>query len=470
MKKFISVCIVLIFCCSCFSLVAVAETNVQGDYEYVVTDGEATIVKYKGNGGNITIPDTLGGAPVKVIGVSAFSGCEAILSVAIPHGVTLIGGSAFSGCTGLTRIEFPDSVKTIGRSAFSSCSALTAVTIPDGVTVLGEGAFSHCSALTDVTLGTGVATMGGEITTFGDSAFLWCSGLTRIQVKSGNAFYKSIDGVLFSKDGKNLLQYPAKKAGDSYTIPAGVITVGAYAFRDSTNLTSVTIPDSVKTLGCCSFYNCSQLSDVTLPDEIYIQESVFENTPFAGEDEVDSLAVYQKMVAFGRFYQEHHLAIAFFVGFLLISVPFWLVVLLRFIIKRRRRKKQQVRTRNLPPEQVVQEGAFCYCVNSQGVTITKYMGMWGDVVVPDTLGGVPVTQIGNYAFYGCRGLRSVILPHTVTLIGYGAFSYCQGLMRLVVPQGLERVDDQAFYGCSALEIVQTKAQDQKGDSPIPNKE
>ena len=61
---------------------------------------------------------------VKIIGESAFSGCNSLSSVVIPNSVTSIGKSAFQGCTGLASVTIPSSVTSIGSYAFFGCSSL----------------------------------------------------------------------------------------------------------------------------------------------------------------------------------------------------------------------------------------------------------------------------------------------------------------------------------------------------------
>ena len=47
----------------------------------------------------------------------------------------------------------------------------------------------------------------------------------------------------------------------------------------------------------------------------------------------------------------------------------------------------------------------------------------GDVMIPNTLGGYPVTSIGSSAFEGCTGLTSVTIPDSVTSICDYTFLY-----------------------------------------------
>jgi len=58
----------------------------------------------------------------------------------------------------------------------------------------------------------------------------------------------------------------------------------------------------------------------------------------------------------------------------------------------------------------------------------------GNVAVPNTLGGMPVTCIGDSAFYNCSDLTSVTIPNSITNIGPYAFESCSSLMSVTIPQ------------------------------------
>lgn len=79
--------------------------------------------------------------------------------------------------------------------------------------------------------------------------------------------------------------------------------------------------------------------------------------------------------------------------------------------------------------------------------------MTGDLVIPDTLDGLPVTAIGEGAFYEVVGLTSVKLPETVTVIGAGAFYCCTGLESVTLPDGLTEIGESAFYQCESLKEI-----------------
>lgn len=85
--------------------------------------------------------------------------------------------------------------------------------------------------------------------------FSYADGLQNIYVDPANANYKDIDGVLYSKDGKTLVQFPAGRSG-SCTIPAGVTAIGPGAFY-STHLTSLELPASMASIGDYAFASTS---------------------------------------------------------------------------------------------------------------------------------------------------------------------------------------------------------------------
>lgn len=85
----------------------------------------------------------------------------------------------------------------------------------------------------------------------------------RIQMLDGKYCITSSDGVIFSKDGKVLVSYPADKTGD-YQIPEGTESVNAGAFANAAGLTSVSIPRTLSHIGEGAFSRCEKLEAISV--------------------------------------------------------------------------------------------------------------------------------------------------------------------------------------------------------------
>ena len=224
------------------------------------------------------------GNGVTYIDNGAFHGCSSLTSISIPDSVTKIGSAAFDGCSSLTSISIPDSVTEIGSAAFQGCSSLTSISIPSGVTVIEDGTFIRCSSLTEIMIPSGVTGIGwmafegcsslthisipSGVTEISSGAFYDCSSLTSIDVAENNASYKSVDGILFNKNGTELIAYPAGKTSTSYAIPSGVTRISEYAFSYCSNLTSISIPSGVTEIGSEAFIECDSLTNIGIPSSV----------------------------------------------------------------------------------------------------------------------------------------------------------------------------------------------------------
>ena len=74
----------------------------------------------------------------------------------------------------------------------------------------------------------------------------------------------------------------------------------------------------------------------------------------------------------------------------------------------------------------------------------------GAVIVPDTLGGFPVTAIGSYAFYKIPGITSLTIPEGVDTIEFYACLHCTGLQTVSLPSTLKTMGNAVFSGCENL--------------------
>ncbi len=100
----------------------------------------------------------------------------------------------------------------------------------------------------------------------------------------------------------------------------------------------------------------------------------------------------------------------------------------------------------------VQAQDYIYETNNGAITIIGYTGSGGDVTIPATINGLPVTAIGNGAFNG-SALTSVTIPDSVTSIGNDTFSWCEYLSSVSIPNSVTKIGNDLFYRCLSLKNV-----------------
>ena len=248
------------------------------DYDYGVTVSDKNMFAYSENddgtvtitGGNIVtpkleIPAELEGKKVSAIGMNAFTGNNVITDLVIPEGVKSLDWYCFNTCENLETVTLPDSLEFIDSWAFERCSRLKTINVPANVTRINGGAFAQNSSMTSITC---------------DPA---------------NKNYVSVNGVLFTKDMKELVAYPGGIQG-GYTVPATVNHIGDAAFYGALGLDSVTILGNLDFIGFEAFAECSKLTDVAIRDGV----NYVGYWAFRGCDGIKSLTVPQSVTNIGN--------------------------------------------------------------------------------------------------------------------------------------------------------------------------
>src|ERR1017187_3193785 len=104
-----------------------------------------------------------------------------------------------------------------------------------------------------------------------------------------------------------------------------------------------------------------------------------------------------------------------------------------------------------------QDDDYAYTATNGTITITVYIGYGGDVTIPDTIDGLPVTSIGDEAFsayyWDRAGLTSVMIPDSVISIGDWAFEGCTDLTNAVIGNSVTNIGDYAFAFCDSLTAI-----------------
>ena len=423
---------------------------------------------------------------VTSIGDYAFDNCTSLTSIEIPSGVTSIGDGAFAYCTSLTSIEIPSGVTSIRDYAFDNCTSLTSIEIPSGVTSIRDHAFYNCTSLTSIEIPSGVTSIGNSafknctslasieipssVTSIGNEAFAYCTNLTSIEIPSGvtsienyafsnctslnsinvdkdNQSYSSEDGILFDKEKKKLITYPAGKKEKEYNIPSSVTSIGAGTFYGCRSLTRIEIPSSVTSIECLAFYGCTSLTSIEIPSSV----TRIAAQVFYGCTSLTSIEIPSSVTSIGMW--------AFYNCTSLTSIEI--------------------------PSSVASIGiyAFSRCVSLNSINVDKsnqeYSSEDGILFDKDKKElicypaekkekeyNIPssVTSIGTYAFGNCTNLTRIEIPSSVTSIGGGAFDNCTSLTRIEIPSSVTSIGTYAFSWCVSLNSINVDKSNQEYSS------
>jgi hypothetical protein len=376
---------------------------------------------------------------LKNIPSNMFRGCVSLLNITIPASVITIGSNAFQNCSSLTSITFDinSNLTSIGANAFESCTKLASITIPNSVTSIGANAFRQStdlstiifntnSKLTSINIGTfsdciNLVTINipSLVTSIGYQAFYNCNKLV-LSIASNNTSFSYDDRIIYNKTKTTLVQYLIYDTV-TYTIPDFITKIGTGAFYGLTSLTTVVIPGSVTSIENDAFNNCTNLKTVVFTNNV----PTLATNAFSNIDA--SAAVYYLD-------NTNNIDLASYFG----SRVFSLLENKKFSINR---VGGSTVTRNTIT-------GFNPIALSAGYDKTLFNGP-----IPISLGGFPITHIGNNAFQGCTGLTSLMIPNPIVNIGVGAFQECSNITSITISNSVQYIYKNAFLGCTKLVSV-----------------
>ncbi|MGN1044969.1 MAG: leucine-rich repeat protein, partial [Candidatus Methanomethylophilaceae archaeon] len=326
----------------------------------------------------------------------------------------------------------------------------------------------------------------------------------------------SDNGVLFNKDGTELLAYPAGKTASSYAIPEDVTTIGNYAFYGCTSLTSVTVPEGVLTFGNYAFSVCTSLADVTVANGLKTvgnyafsvctsltsvslpgTVTTIGSNAFEGCTSLASIVIPRDTTTIGDFAFHNCTSLAS------VTLSDSVVSISHHAFDGCKALPSITITKNVA---TLGSLVFYGCTSLTSIDVSEdnenyssYEGvlfnkdgteLWNypvgrtdssytipdgvkstvmyafrcssvtDVVVPEGF-----TSFGVASFYGCTSLKSVNVPDSVTTIDSLAFYGCTSLESITLPDGVTTIESGAFYLCTSLtEISIPKTVTRVGDS------
>ena len=402
-------------------------------------------------------------------------------------GYTSIGASAFLNASGVTSITIPSSVTSIGASAFKGMTGLTSITIPSSVTSIGgSNAFQ----------GSGITTAFFEVSTLLDGLSMTPGPNKTLYGKSSMSIYLSYK--VFNGTG----QLTSTVVNDNYlsyvrnlTI-TGFSSIGASAFQNASELTSITIPSSVTSIDATAFLN-SGLTSAIFAVSTYFSTFSLINTSatqsFFGKTGVTVSALDTKIFsgsaavslssATAQLNEATNVVIegytnigssAFLNASNITSVT--IPSSLTYISSNAFQNATSLTSITIPAAvtfisatSVFQNALSLTSINvdssntfyssDSGVlynfaktTLIQYPvgNTQTSYIIPST-----VTAINPYAFYGAKNLKSVTIPSASTFVSIGsnAFSHATGLESITIPSTVTNIGTSAFQNATSLTTV-----------------
>lgn len=379
---------------------------------------------------NLVIPEQIDGYKVTVIGDNAFAWSK-ILSATVPDTVTVIGRSAFCACLSLEKVELGGSVTVIESDAFMDCVALESIKIPDSLVSIGRYAFQCCEALKRLRI-------PASLEEIGLGALGYCISIERFDVDKGNRQYKEIDGSLYTKDGKTLVQYALGNGKKKVVISDTVTCIGYTSFCASESIVEIVIPDSVTLIDRSAFHRCTALTTVTIGSLDKKKGNTYceiADGAFGDCDALVTVILGNSVKSMQGSFNGCNALTTVKIGDSLETIGYAFNGCTALT---------DIEISNANKHYKVVDNSI---YSKDGKTLIRYAPGKKDktFVVPET-----VTVIGDSAFSGSTFLESVFLPDSVTVIENSAFANCSALKSMILPEGIKSIGEYTFSGCKSL--------------------
>lgn len=427
--------LICVICCAttCLAVIsAEAGTLVEGEYEYTVSNGIATITKCSAASTDITVPGVLGGYPVKRIGRNAFFYIKTIENLIIPEGVETIENSAFADCR-ISSVRIPKTLRNAGRDSFGKNGAKN-VYITDFA--------AWCNIIFD---NIHANPAGGG------------SGLYLNNVK--------ISDLVIPPEITAITNYTfAKFDFDSVTLHDKLTAIGIGAFEKCC-VPRITIPNSVKSIAEKAFSGCSNLQDFIMEDG-GVSDKVIGDDVLSHCSLLCEVKLSDKLSSIGdsAFESDTYLKE--------INIPESVSQIGAEAFEYCR----YLENANIPSGvRTVPMGMFCECGALKDVSFSNTANNVTEICARAFKGcsllenihfSKCLMNIGEESFMNCEKLCEIILPDTVVKIGKCAFSGCRCAKKLKLPNSSLTAEDGAFAGIGAEKIFIPEKVESIGNMPF----
>ena len=271
--------------------------------------------------------------------------------------------------------------------------------------------------------------LGKSVETIGENVFLNSDSLTSITVDEENPYFMVDDGVLYSKDKRELLYCPKNFSG-IYRVAEEVKRIGKSAFRNCNQLTEIVLPEGLEVIGDTAFYGCTQLKQISLPKSVsQIGAYAYKCCPLQGTLDLMNI----KDIGEGAFEG--------CTGLTSVVLPENLLRIEASLFQ----GCTGLTVVNIPQ-----------CVTAIGISAFASCSRLQSVAIPDE-----VERIEDYAFKGCSNMKHLAIGNSVKKIGVEAFGECRRLKSLSIPASVDSILS-SFVDCDSVSSLELK----DGNRPI----
>lgn len=271
--------------------------------------------------------------------------------------------------------------------------------------------------------------LGKSVETIGENVFLNSDSLTSITVDEENPYFMVDDGVLYSKDKRELLYCPKNFSG-IYRVAEEVKRIGKSAFRNCNQLTEIVLPEGLEVIGDTAFYGCTQLKQISLPKSVsQIGVYAYKGCPLQGTLDLMNI----KDIGEGAFEG--------CTGLTSVVLPENLLRIEASLFQ----GCTGLTVVNIPQ-----------CVTTIGTSAFASCSRLQSVAIPDE-----VERIEDYAFKGCSNMKHLAIGNSVKKIGVEAFGECRRLKSLSIPASVDSILS-SFVDCDSVSSLELK----DGNRPI----